>query len=628
MSESVQSPRPRPAARRTDPFEPRPAAPPQAGPGAAFAALLDLAARPQAAPPGGRDRARAADPRRDCAPTPSPRTGRRDDTDAPRAAHAAAPRDSRDVSTPARPARGADGEDRPAGDEDARTERAAPIGATGGTPGPDGARTAPRASKVGVDGTGGGEPARVPQPQSAAPQGGPGAASASPGAPGTTPQPESSAATGTPSAPAGSGLPAAVGPDGDAGDPAGAILKELLGAAARVVVTGPSKSDWGQATAVAAQVRAGAEAEAEAAGAQPGDTAAAAPGQDAGASAPATSSRSNASGAGVPGTLPVTPQDAKGNAPGAPEAQPEAARPNQEPNAAGTANADAPARAGEAGPRGVRAASAPEAAAGAPQAAASAAPEASGPRGAQAHESARGAGTPAHPVVEAQRQGGGEQALTQEGGNPRSGASEPAASTTPAGAEPRAQLMKTQDVATTVSSGSADAVTAVRADSATAAAPGARSREEAATPVSKSHAGAPAARRIVDTLVSQIAIKFHAPGSSEATVRLHPESLGKVEIRLRMENGHLQAQFAADSPEAREAIRQHLPELERALADARGVTSLRVEVGGSFEGHGRRDAAPARTRPAVPRAATTTTEIAPAPGAPRAAREGRLDLYA
>ncbi|HVP39531.1 MAG TPA: flagellar hook-length control protein FliK [Candidatus Saccharimonadales bacterium] len=167
----------------------------------------------------------------------------------------------------------------------------------------------------------------------------------------------------------------------------------------------------------------------------------------------------------------------------------------------------------------------------------------------------------------------------------------------------------------------------VRADLAhgVSDAPAPRAREEAAVARPEP---APA-RRIVDTLVSQIHVQLGQTGATEATVRLRPESLGRVEIRLHLEDGHLRAQFAADRPEVRAALRQHLPELERALAGGRGgVNSLSVEVGGTMEDRGRAGFGPApRRRAASPARAEIVNETSPA-RALRAPGTGRLDLYA
>lgn len=143
-----------------------------------------------------------------------------------------------------------------------------------------------------------------------------------------------------------------------------------------------------------------------------------------------------------------------------------------------------------------------------------------------------------------------------------------------------------------------------------------------AAPPAAPHAGAV---KILDQVIQQLQIKQLGPETMRATVRLNPESLGQVEIRIEMQNGHLRAHFVAASPEVREALRQHLPELERALAAGRGsLSSLSVDVGRQGEQPGNQfmDSKPARMKRA-PGAA----DVAAHPD-PRPRRDSGLDLYA
>lgn len=69
-------------------------------------------------------------------------------------------------------------------------------------------------------------------------------------------------------------------------------------------------------------------------------------------------------------------------------------------------------------------------------------------------------------------------------------------------------------------------------------------------------------------------------GEGEVTVKLTPEALGKVTIRLRVEASQVTAKLTAETAAARDLLERGLPSLRAAL-EAQGLTVDRVEVGAS-----------------------------------------------
>ena len=78
----------------------------------------------------------------------------------------------------------------------------------------------------------------------------------------------------------------------------------------------------------------------------------------------------------------------------------------------------------------------------------------------------------------------------------------------------------------------------------------------------------------------QVAIQFGralASGADQITIRLQPESLGRVDVQVELgKDGRLSAMFIADRPETLDMLQRDARVLERALSDA----GLRTENGG------------------------------------------------
>lgn len=106
-------------------------------------------------------------------------------------------------------------------------------------------------------------------------------------------------------------------------------------------------------------------------------------------------------------------------------------------------------------------------------------------------------------------------------------------------------------------------------------------------------------------LIGQIEISLE-PGQEEARIQLHPEELGRVDVRVRRREGRMVATLTVERPETSAEIEAHLPELRDALAE-RGLELDEVEVqtdpsafeldSGKGEGEGKERGDPAREGP-------------------------------
>ncbi|MFA5699805.1 MAG: flagellar hook-length control protein FliK [Desulfuromonas sp.] len=87
--------------------------------------------------------------------------------------------------------------------------------------------------------------------------------------------------------------------------------------------------------------------------------------------------------------------------------------------------------------------------------------------------------------------------------------------------------------------------------------------------------------RVVDQTIQHLSL--HARGdSSVVTVRLHPEELGELNIRMVMEGDQLKLQIQAQNQQVREILEQNFPRLRTAMED-QGVTveDFQVSLGSS-----------------------------------------------
>ena len=82
-----------------------------------------------------------------------------------------------------------------------------------------------------------------------------------------------------------------------------------------------------------------------------------------------------------------------------------------------------------------------------------------------------------------------------------------------------------------------------------------------------------------DEVLNQVTMRLPAQhnGRQAVTIQLHPESLGKVEIKLVMEQQKLNAHFVVQHPEVRDVLLKHVTSLHDALV-AKGVDVKQVAV--------------------------------------------------
>jgi flagellar hook-length control protein FliK len=66
-------------------------------------------------------------------------------------------------------------------------------------------------------------------------------------------------------------------------------------------------------------------------------------------------------------------------------------------------------------------------------------------------------------------------------------------------------------------------------------------------------------------------------GGASATIVLHPQELGTVEIRLHYGDDGITATVHAENPQAAQTLQQAAPDLRRAL-QAQGMTLLQLDV--------------------------------------------------
>lgn len=71
----------------------------------------------------------------------------------------------------------------------------------------------------------------------------------------------------------------------------------------------------------------------------------------------------------------------------------------------------------------------------------------------------------------------------------------------------------------------------------------------------------------VKTKTEAVIVSLSKNGKNESTrIQMHPEHLGKIEIKIEMKNKILRAEVLTDNTEARDAILQHVPQIKAALA--------------------------------------------------------------
>ena len=80
-----------------------------------------------------------------------------------------------------------------------------------------------------------------------------------------------------------------------------------------------------------------------------------------------------------------------------------------------------------------------------------------------------------------------------------------------------------------------------------------------------------------ESVLRQIRVHL-TPGLRQATIRLQPEELGRVTIRLRVDADGIRATVRAETPEALAVLEKHVPEL-RALFEQQGFAGADIDLG-------------------------------------------------
>jgi len=125
---------------------------------------------------------------------------------------------------------------------------------------------------------------------------------------------------------------------------------------------------------------------------------------------------------------------------------------------------------------------------------------------------------------------------------------------------------------------------------------------------------APAFDRVMDQTLRMVRV-----GPHEASVRLVPDHLGEVHVRVSMDRGHVVADLTAHNPVTRELLESHQARLQEALVDG-GADGARVNVSlGGEPGREPHDDRPAPreadfTAPVAAETPKATAHAAPGPG--------------
>lgn len=120
----------------------------------------------------------------------------------------------------------------------------------------------------------------------------------------------------------------------------------------------------------------------------------------------------------------------------------------------------------------------------------------------------------------------------------------------------------------------------------TDAAPRDSAGAQAPTPAPAPHAPAPAESERAAEILRQMRVHF-APEMRSATIQLTPVELGRISIRLQLEDGELRAVVRAEKRETLEALARHVPEL-RATLEQQGIQARHFDLQLGFQQHGAR----------------------------------------
>jgi flagellar hook-length control protein FliK len=84
------------------------------------------------------------------------------------------------------------------------------------------------------------------------------------------------------------------------------------------------------------------------------------------------------------------------------------------------------------------------------------------------------------------------------------------------------------------------------------------------------------ARTLVDQVIKALQLEVKGP-VSEMRLKLEPESLGELALRVRVEEGKMQARIEVSQPAVKAVIEGNLPQLRQALA-TQGIQMDRIDI--------------------------------------------------
>jgi flagellar hook-length control protein FliK len=100
----------------------------------------------------------------------------------------------------------------------------------------------------------------------------------------------------------------------------------------------------------------------------------------------------------------------------------------------------------------------------------------------------------------------------------------------------------------------------------------------------------------MQAMIDRIGDVVQEGGKREALIRLLPDALGAVEVKIVERDDRLQVTLNADTAQARQLLSEHAPRLAE-LAEARGLRFAQTDIGGGAQQQDRR---PAPEQPATP----------------------------
>lgn len=89
-------------------------------------------------------------------------------------------------------------------------------------------------------------------------------------------------------------------------------------------------------------------------------------------------------------------------------------------------------------------------------------------------------------------------------------------------------------------------------------------------------------QEVIRQIVEQVEL-IRKPGANELSVQLKPEFLGKVNLRLTIEDGLVSAKFIAENPQVKQMLESNLAQLKQSLEE-QGLKFNRLEVGVGGQG--------------------------------------------